>query len=339
MNNTTKTSNDMLYKSNVLIESSYELTTAEIRLVDIALVELTEYARLEKALALVEGVEVTAEQYASYCNVSMSSAYEALRDASKQLFSREFTYEIKEPEKTKKKHEQLKKSKKIRQSRWVSAVDYIESQGKVQLYFTPELVEMAGQLLENFTRLHLVNKAPLTSQYAHRLYEMMLQWRLTTTVPYITYAELRERFGIADDEYKRVSNFKLRVLNPAIEQINKHTDIEVEYKQHKEGRAIAGFIFKFKFKKQPEKQKTDTDTKKAKSIESKAFVPLTLGQQVTFASKLANDATFNSKVLQASQGESMKDYTFRVQQALSKYENQVAWLEHLERLGFKATYK
>ena len=326
----TKKQPDMVIKSNQLITASYYLSLSEIRLLDLALAELTDYEECEKHLTLMpDFVEVTAEQYAETYNVSSDMAYKALREASEQLFKRYFSYQVQS--------ETYPNHKEIRKARWVQEIGYIKGEGVVTLSFTKGLIELAEKLKGSFSRYHLEQKAPLTSIYAHRLYEMMLQWRNSKNIPSISYFELRKRFDIPDEDYKRISNFKARVLDPAIKQINELTDIIVSYEQYKKGRKVEGFIFKFKFKKQPEKQKTDT--KKAKSIESKAFVPLTLGQQVTFASKLANDATFNSKVLQASQGESMKDYTFRVQQALSKYENQVAWLEHLERLGFKATYK
>ena len=54
-----------------------------------------------------------------------------------------------------------------------------------------------------------------------------------------------------------MNNFKARVLDYAINQINKHTDIQAEYEQHKNGRAIAGFTFKFKVKKNKEKTATE----------------------------------------------------------------------------------
>lgn len=254
-----KTTSDMVVKSNSLVQASYELTTAEIRLLDIALRELTEFTDDEKIIAIVQGFEVTAGQYAEYCNVDINTAYDALSKASKTLFKREFSYAV----------EETKQVRKIMHSRWLSQVNYIENMGKVELFFTPELVNLSGQLKKNFTRLHLVYKAPLTSQYAHRLYEMMLQWRSTTTVPSIRYVELRDRFGIKDDEYKRMSNFKSRVLDPAIKQINEHTDITVTYEQYKQGRIIEGFIFKFKFKDTKNNKKDTGTSKDTKPSENK----------------------------------------------------------------------
>ena len=45
-----------------------------------------------------------------------------------------------------------------------------------------------------------------------------------------------------------MNNFKSRVLEPAITQINEKTDIKIKVEQHKTGRSITGFSFKFKQK-------------------------------------------------------------------------------------------
>ena len=51
-----------------------------------------------------------------------------------------------------------------------------------------------------------------------------------------------------DTEYKQMNDFKKRVLDPSINQINDKTDIKVKVEQHKTGRTISGFSFKFKQK-------------------------------------------------------------------------------------------
>lgn len=60
-----------------------------------------------------------------------------------------------------------------------------------------------------------------------------------------------------------MSDFKKRVLDLGIKQINDHTDITASYEQHKEGRRIVGFTFKFKAKAKPKKaleSSRDSDT-------------------------------------------------------------------------------
>ncbi|MGP5135301.1 replication initiation protein RepM, partial [Psychrobacter cibarius] len=84
------------------------------------------------------------------------------------------------------------------------------------------------------------------------LYELIIQWRSVGKTSQISLAELREKLGLVD-EYQRIEAFKRRVLDLAITQINKHTDITAEYEQHKQGRVITGFTFKFKVKKNKDK--------------------------------------------------------------------------------------
>ena len=66
-------------------------------------------------------------------------------------------------------------------------------------------------------------------------------------------------------EYTTLWNFKQRVLELAIEQINEHTDITATYEQHKRGRTITGFSFKFKQKKNQDPKK-DQEPKKLDAV-------------------------------------------------------------------------
>lgn len=63
---------------------------------------------------------------------------------------------------------------------------------------------------------------------------------------------MREKLGLVD-EYQRIEAFTRRVLDSAITQIDKNTNITVEYEQHKRGRVVIGFTFRFKVKKNKDK--------------------------------------------------------------------------------------
>ena len=56
--------------------------------------------------------------------------------------------------------------------------------------------------------------------------------------------ELRILLGILPDEYPRIDNFKARVINPALEEIEKNTEyFNLKYKSIKNGRNISHFEF------------------------------------------------------------------------------------------------
>ncbi|MCC6137703.1 MAG: replication initiation protein, partial [Bdellovibrionaceae bacterium] len=140
----------------------------------------------------------------------------------------------------------------------------------------------------------------LTSKYAVRLYELIISWRERGNVPFTGLKELRLKLGVEDNEYPTMDNFKRRVLDPSIKQINKHTDIIADYTQHKAGRTITGFSFTFTQKKQPKDvtpkpKKADAKPKAAKQEEQldwmtadilDRFIGLSMAQQQSVLDKV-----------------------------------------------------
>ena len=56
--------------------------------------------------------------------------------------------------------------------------------------------------------------------------------------------EFRLLMGILEDEYTRMDNLKLRVINPAIDEIEKNTEyFNLKYKSIKNGKSISHFEF------------------------------------------------------------------------------------------------
>lgn len=49
----------------------------------------------------------------------------------------------------------------------------------------------------------------------------------------MSVADLRNSLGVQEDKYLLLANFKMRVLDIAVNQINETTDYKIEYEQHK----------------------------------------------------------------------------------------------------------
>ena len=79
--------------------------------------------------------------------------------------------------------------------------------------------------------------------------------------------DFRELLGLTIEDYPRIDNFKRKILDFSISQINEHTDILVGYEQHKAGRVITGFSFTFTQKKQPKDVTPKTQKAKPKPTE------------------------------------------------------------------------
>ena len=109
----------------------------------------------------------------------------------------------------------------------------------------------------------------MTSAYAVRIYKLLAQHRDIGNRT-LNMAWLRETLQIAPDEYKLTADFIKRVLDPAVDQINKHSDLAVNYKSVKIGRTITDFVFKIKSKDAKPKRQALTDQEVREQLETRA---------------------------------------------------------------------
>jgi len=260
---------ELIVKDNALIQASYTLDTVEQRLILLAIAEAREtgHGITENSL-----LEVHASSYINTFNVEKHTAYTVLREASKSLFDRYVTY-----------HDINPKTGKDRSfhCRWVDKIGYEPQSGIVFLRFTQDIVPLITRLEENFTKYELQQVSSLSSAYAIRLYELLIQWRSTGKTPTIELQEFRKKLGVLDNEYLRMAHLKERVLELSIKQINEHTDITVKYEQHKRGRSISGFSFTFKQKKK------DSPSIERDPNTLELFSKMTDAQRHMFANKLS----------------------------------------------------
>lgn len=224
--------NRLVVKANALINASYTLSLVEQRLILLAITE-------SRRLGLEENkkqYEIHASLYGNQFGVTESVAYKALKEAAQNLFERQFSYT------TRLDNGRLKYSR----SRWVQKISYVEESGLVELVFADDVVPLISRLEKQFTSYDLAQVSTLTSVYAIRLYELISSWRSMSKTPIYSYEDIREKLGVEQGLYAIKADFKKRVLEIAINQINDHTDIKVKLHQHKTGRVISGYSFSFK---------------------------------------------------------------------------------------------
>ena len=234
---------ELIVKDNALMNASYNLDLVEQRLILLAILEARESG---KGINANDPLIVHAESYINQFGVHRTTAYQALKDACKDLFARQFSYQ-----------EKRERGRANITSRWVSQIAYIDETATVEVIFAPAVVPLITRLEEQFTQYDIEQISGLSSAYAVRMYELLICWRSTGKTPIIELGEFRKRIGVLDTEYTRTDNLKMRVIELALKQINEHTDITATYEQHKKGRVITGFSFKFK-----QKKKTGLETQK-----------------------------------------------------------------------------
>ena len=307
--------NGLVVKDNALINASYNLELTEQRLIMLAIINARESGQ---GITADSKLEIHASDYAKLFNVSLDASYKALREAVNNLFNRQFSYTA-----------EYKRTGKIGvvRSRWVSRIFYVDDLALLEITFAPDVVPLVTRLEEHFTSYQAKQVAHLTSKYAVRLYELLIAWREAGKVPPIEISEFRNRLGLLDDEYTAMHNFKKRVLEPSIQQINEHTDITVTYEQHKKGRTISGFSFRLKQKPQPKKVESKRDPNTPDF-----FIKMTDAQRHLFANKMSE----MPEMSKYSQGtESYQQFAVRIAEMLLQPEKFRELYPILEKAGFK----
>ncbi|MDH1802463.1 replication initiation protein RepM [Acinetobacter johnsonii] len=306
--------NSLVVKDNALINASYNLELTEQRLIMLAIINARESGQ---GITADSKLEIHASDYAKLFNVSADASYKALREAVNNLFNRQFSYTA-----------EYKKTGKVGivRSRWVSRIFYVDDLALLEITFAPDVVPLITRLEEHFTKYEAKQVAHLTSKYATRLYELLIAWREVGKVPQLELSDFRNRLGLLENEYTAMSDFKKRVLEPSIKQINEHTDITVTYEQHKKGRLISGFSFKLKQKQQPKiEAKRDPNT-------PDFFVKMTDSQRHLFANKMSEMPEMGKY----SQGtESYQQFSIRIADMLLQPEKFRELYPILEKVGFK----
>lgn len=210
-------------QSNRLVEASHTLTLNEKRLVLCAASLIDPRKPLPKDGYLT----VRADTFADVFGIDVRHAYAALDDAANRLFERDIR--------------RYAKGKVVERMRWVFHVKYMEGRGCVELGFSPSVLPHLTMLNKEFTSYQLKQIGSLSSFYSVRLYELMSQF-LKLGERTCTLEQLRQMLDLGD-KYQDVKNLRVRVIDPALRELNANTDLAVSAEPIRQGRKVVGFSF------------------------------------------------------------------------------------------------
>lgn len=241
---------ELVAQSNRIVEAGYRLTLVEKQIVLYAICRCREE---QKGLFADLPITIRATDFAAqFGGDAGGNVYRQMREAMDSLFDRQAVIHDTDPETGK---------PRVTKTRWISQASYVDGAGHVQFIFAPAVIPYITRLEGEFTRYQLEKISGLSSFYAVRVYELLVQYldagKRSIEVPW-----LKEVLQVAD-EYPRIVDFKKRVIDPAVKQINDQTDIAVKYEQRKNGRIISHLDFTIKRKPEPKQAKAAKAGKKA----------------------------------------------------------------------------
>lgn len=224
----------MVYKSNSLVEASYRLSVAEQRI----LLACISQVRRDEPITDEVMYSVSAQDIAELSETDSNTAYRDLKEAALRLKRREIRIEQEPNGKSKR--------KQILICGWVQTIMYMETEGRVNLRFNKDMLPYLTELTAQFTKYRLKAVAKMDSAYAIRLYELLIQWRDVGERD-VPVEWLRDTFQLGD-KYPAIKDLKKWVIEPAVAQINEHSDLWVKWNQRKTGRCVTHLRFQFGLK-------------------------------------------------------------------------------------------
>ena len=120
---------------------------------------------------------------------------------------------------------------------WFSIVRTNKRSGVATIKFHEDMMPFLLQLTRQnafYTSYNLQYVLPMSSQFSPRLYELLKSYQKNNREWFFPTEELKRLLN--SENYKNFNDFRRFVLNPAIEEINQYTDLNIAMDVVKEGR-------------------------------------------------------------------------------------------------------
>jgi plasmid replication initiation protein len=242
---------------NNLVQAKYSMTLQQKRVMIwlVSRIKPTDEDFKEHILSVKELIEV--------CQLSGESAYKQLKDITFSLIEKGIRIiDITNP-----------KEDIETQISWLSSAKY--RYGRVTLTFSPELKPYLLLLKEKFTAVNMIDMMQFKSVHAIRIYELLKQYE-NIGERILDIEEIKECCGVKD-KLRKYADFEKYLLLIAQREINKKSDIHIEFERIKPFRKIEGIKFiitknkAYELRNNPSKQVQEVKRKPAVIIALKEF--------------------------------------------------------------------
>lgn len=226
MNDIELKQNQLVVKHNDLIQKSkYNLTVTQQKLIAyvISLIKPTdkEFKKYEISIA----------DFCELCGIDKNHFYNEFTAIIDDLDSKSFW---------------VKTDEKIYKFRWFLKAEYLYKKGKVRVILDDDMKKYLLELTQNFSKYELYNILALKSKYSLRIYELFKSYAYQKKKEfYVT--ELKEMLFAT--HYTNFKDFRVRVLDKAVNDINYYTDLSVSYETRMKGKKVVSIIFFIETKK------------------------------------------------------------------------------------------
>lgn len=126
---------------------------------------------------------------------------------------------------------------------WLNKVWIDKGSGKIRVRLDDDLQKYVTGLYSNFTQYELLCTLPMRSSYSIRIYELLKSYAFTKQHTF-DIDELKKMLGCS--HYERFPDFRRKVIEIAVKEINQFTDLEVSWEPITKGRKVIEIKFRIK---------------------------------------------------------------------------------------------
>ncbi len=126
---------------------------------------------------------------------------------------------------------------------WVYKVELNAGSGRIKVTLDNDLQKYLCGLFENFTQYSLLSVLPMNSGYSVRIYELLKSYAFTGGHKF-NIDDLKRKLGA--EHYSNFKDFRRKVIEVAVKEINLYTDIEVSWEPVKAGKKVSEIVFHIK---------------------------------------------------------------------------------------------
>lgn len=225
-------------KSNRLNSASFHDFNLSLYRVFLNLIKKIEHfdsnGKLLPTNSIGRNYSLSASDYANEFKISKHDAYDILKAAASKLMRTPLSLP-----KTKKGNEEGLLEISI-----CSQAFYVKNSGRIDIEFSDKIMPHLTEIKDRFTLYNLCEISGFESIYTTRMYELIMQYKTTGELN-MSVNDLRFTLGCKNN-YKLYADFKRSVFGHAVKEINSCYEINIKFKEIKEGRSVDRLEFRFK---------------------------------------------------------------------------------------------
>ena len=212
---------EILIKNNIMVKAKYNLNTVENKVFQLILFNLQKQNK-DTMLA-----EIPKRDFQSILNKDVYKTTKGISNILVKLRKADIWF--------------------IKNNKWgnygfINGFSYDEDTQEFTIKADAEIYKMLFDYLKGYTPVNLAIFFGFKSYYTQRFYELLRLWSNAKTKINYTVDELRDLLML-NEKLKAYSDFKKRIITPAVKELNEKSLMKIDIKEHKMGRKVISIDF------------------------------------------------------------------------------------------------